>query len=78
MNNRKLILNSGEKHDISCDVPQGSILRPTLWNLYFESIVRTRLSTNTEILCYADKTTEELKNNSLNRIHEKIEKRTSK
>lgn len=41
---------------ISCSVPQGSLLGPTLWNVYFDSIVNTKLPTNPEILCYADDT----------------------
>lgn len=39
-----------------CGVLQGSVLGPTLWNLAYNVILRTPLSTGCFVVCYADDT----------------------
>jgi len=39
---------------IACRVPQGSVLKPTLWNVLYDSILQTRLPPGVEFLTFAD------------------------
>ena len=39
---------------MTCGVPQGSILGPTLWNIFYDQILRTDTGLGNTILAYAD------------------------
>lgn len=39
---------------ISCGVPQGSVLGPTLWNIMYDDLLRTRLQEGARYLAFAD------------------------
>lgn len=41
---------------LSCGVPQGSVLGPTLWNIGYNEILDSDLSADCGIFCYADDT----------------------
>lgn len=39
---------------VPCGVPQGSVLRPTLWNAYDDKILERNVPVNVKLLAYAD------------------------
>lgn len=39
---------------MSCGVPQGSVLRPDLWNLLYDDLLKLAMPTNVELIAYAD------------------------
>uniref|UniRef100_A0A2H8TIE5 Reverse transcriptase domain-containing protein n=1 Tax=Melanaphis sacchari TaxID=742174 RepID=A0A2H8TIE5_9HEMI len=57
LEDRTLIIEEGEsriKIDVTCGVPQGSVIGPTLWNVLYDGLLRTRLPTGVEYLAFAD------------------------
>lgn len=49
---------NGSTHqmEITCGVPQGSVLGPMLWNLTYDPILRVELEDEGSTICYADDT----------------------
>lgn len=41
-------------HNMSCGVPQGSVLGPDLWNLLYDGLLRTRMPEGVNLLAFAD------------------------
>jgi hypothetical protein len=39
---------------ISCGVPQGSVLEPTLWNLLYDGILQIEMPLGTRLVAFAD------------------------
>lgn len=39
---------------MSCKVPQGSVLRPDLWNLLYDDLLRLEMPPEVELIAYAD------------------------
>lgn len=54
LSDRTIQVNKEETLEMSCGVPQGSILGPTLWNLYYDGIFNLTMPEGVTIIGYAD------------------------
>jgi len=58
LNKRHIIFNSTDGTsniiEVSCGVPQGSVLGPDLWNVMYDGLLEIKLPEDTEIIAFAD------------------------
>lgn len=54
LSERCIIAPNGIKYKVTCGVPQGSLLGPLLWNLFYDRILRLDWEEGTELFAYAD------------------------
>jgi len=50
---RSIITESGRRL-VTTGVPQGSVIRPILWNVFYDGLMRLKLPDGVQIVCFAD------------------------
>ncbi|CAH1720554.1 unnamed protein product [Aphis gossypii] len=51
---RSLVVNEDLCLPVTCGVPQGSVLGPTLWNLFYDGILRLQVREGIKLVAFAD------------------------
>ncbi|ERL83462.1 hypothetical protein D910_00454 [Dendroctonus ponderosae] len=51
---RSIVTAEGEIYPVTCGVPQGSILGPKLWNIFYNKILNVDIGKGVETVAYAD------------------------
>ena len=54
LTDRYINLGDGSSRALTCGVPQGSVLGPTLWNIAYDSVLSLSVRGNVHLVAYAD------------------------
>lgn len=54
LENRTILVGENSTMTMTCGVPQGSVLGPTLWNIYYDGVLRLKMPEGITTIGYAD------------------------
>lgn len=54
LSERILHVTDRDSIEVTCGVPQGSVLGPFLWNVYYDSVIKMQVAPEVKIIGYAD------------------------
>lgn len=54
LHDRYIVDQAGNWHEVTCGVPQGSVLGPILWNIFYNQILKIKLPEGVQLVAYAD------------------------
>lgn len=71
LSDKELLLPNGNCMAVSCELPQGSVLGPTLWNLFYNQVLELPLEKGVEAVAYADDIAVLVKAKTVHELREK-------
>lgn len=71
LSSRYIITEHNEIRAVTCGVPQGSVLGPVLWNVFYNAVLNLDIETGVKLVAYADDLAIMVKEKDRNRLEDK-------